>query len=442
MFSVTVWAGDWVGADGSSVLSVFLVDVRFLALFAGNVVFFLLVVASTSAASDGAVGVGLVSKLPATVALDKADLFNPFREEAGGVEEDEWVLGEGSEVVLLGVWDAEADIAMFLVRDSVSVGPGWAFEEDDVFKDGVGLSDLMFQFLWGDLGEMAWNYTGVFVGGRVSFGDPSLGWDVSDDNSGPFGGFDEDGFGAASCNNPENRVPGFLNLRVHRVVCEEDGEVECGCPLSGVRFDVQGRAGAVDLTDHDLNRHLCSPVWLFVFVEFDHVSLSIVASAFDRLFRHWGHEAGSWDVVVLQLGGSDLRFGGSGSSSERDLFGFAGVTGRGSSSGGFNPRILDLGDGGIDCTLFTLILRSFPWGGRVLRPWCELGCVDSSRWVDGCLCRVQNISLMVNDLPFKFLGPPAPNLEVSWGCVWELVGFPRSEVVLEGPPYHWGQGVT
>ena len=31
-----------------------------------------------------------------------------------------------------------------------------------------------------------------------------------------------------------------------------DSKVECGCPLSGVRLDVQGRAGAVDLADHDL----------------------------------------------------------------------------------------------------------------------------------------------------------------------------------------------
>ena len=94
-------------------------------------------VASTSAASDRAIGVGLVSKLPATVALDETDLFDPFREEAGGVEQDEWVSSEGSEVVLLGVWDAEADVAVFVVGDSVPVGPGRAFEEDDVFKDGM-----------------------------------------------------------------------------------------------------------------------------------------------------------------------------------------------------------------------------------------------------------------------------------------------------------------
>ena len=102
-----------------------------------------LVVASASAASDGAVGVGLVSKFPTLVTLDKTDLLNPLGEEAGGVEEDEWVLGEGSEVALLRVRDAEANVAALLVGDSILVGPCWAFEEDDVLEDWVGLSDLM-----------------------------------------------------------------------------------------------------------------------------------------------------------------------------------------------------------------------------------------------------------------------------------------------------------
>ena len=396
--------------------------------------FLLLVVASASAALDGAVGVCFVSKFPASVALDEVDLLNPFGEEAGGVEEDEWVSSEGSEVVLFGVWDAEAYVAALVVGDSVSVGPGWAFEEDNVLKDGMGCSDLVFQFFWGDLGEVSWDHTGVLVWGCVGLRDPSLGWDVADDNSGPLRGLDEDGFGAAPCNSPEDSVPGLLDLGVHRVVREEDGKIESGCPFSRVCLDVQGGAGAVDLTDHDLYRHLRSPGWLFIFVEFDHVPLSIVSSAFDRLFWHGRHEAGSWDVVVLRLGGSDLWFGGSGSGSERDLLGFVGIAGRGPSLGGLDPRIFDFSERGIDRTLFTLVLCSFLWGGRVLRPWCKLGCVDSSRWVDGRLCRVQNVSLVVNDLPFKFLGPSTSNLEVSWGCVWELVGFPRSEVVLEGPP--------
>ena len=320
-------------------------------------------VASTSAALDGAVGVGFVSKFPATVALNETDLFNPFREEAGGVEEDKRVSGEGSEVVLLGVWDAEADVAVFLVGDSISVGPGRAFKEDDVLKDRMGCSDFLFQFLLGDFGEMPRNHTSVFVGGCVGFGDPSLGWDVADDDSGPLCGFDEDGSGAAPCDSPEDGVPGLLDLGVHRVVRKEDGKVASWCPLSRVRFDVQGGAGAVDLANYNLYRHLCSLVGFFVFVEFDHVPLSIVASAFDRLFRHGCHETGSRDVVVLWLGGGDLWFGGSSCGGERDLFGFGGIAGRGSSSGGFDPRILDFGDGGIDCSLFSLILRSLFGGG-------------------------------------------------------------------------------
>ena len=199
---------------------------------------FFLVVASTSAASDGAVGVGLVSKSPASVTLDKADLLNPFGEEAGSVEEDEWVLGEGSEVVLLRIGDTEANVAALLFGNSVLVGPGRALKEDNVLKDWVGLMDLMFQFFWGDFGESTRKYPGIFIRDCIFISDPVLGWDVADDNSGLFCGLNEDGLGASPCDNPEDCFPCFLDLGVHRVVGEEDGKVECGCPLSRVCLDV------------------------------------------------------------------------------------------------------------------------------------------------------------------------------------------------------------
>ena len=42
---------------------------------------------------------------------------------------------------------------------------------------------------------------------------------------------------------------------------------------------------------------------------------------------------------------------------------------------------------------------------------------------------------MVDDLPFELLCPPTSNFEISWRCVWELVGFSQSKVVLEGSFY-------
>ena len=148
-----------------------------------------------------------------------------------------------------------------------------------------------------------------------------MGWDITDDDSGPFRGFDEDGLGATPCDDSKNCVPGLFNLGTHRVMGEEDGKVECRCPLSRVCLDVQGRAGAVDLADHDLYRHLCSPVRFLVFVELDHVSSSIVASVFDQLFWHWCHETGGQDVVVFWLRGGDLWFRGGGYLRKGDLFG-------------------------------------------------------------------------------------------------------------------------
>ena len=63
---VAVGAGDGVVADGESLLPVLLVDVRFLALLAGFVVFSFIMGASASLASDGAVRVNFVTEFPAT----------------------------------------------------------------------------------------------------------------------------------------------------------------------------------------------------------------------------------------------------------------------------------------------------------------------------------------------------------------------------------------
>ena len=42
---------------------------------------------------------------------------------------------------------------------------------------------------------------------------------------------------------------------------------------------------------------------------------------------------------------------------------------------------------------------------------------------------------MVDDLPFELFRPSTSNLEISRRCIWELVGFPWSEVKLEGSFY-------
>ena len=81
-------------------------------------------------------------------------------------------------------------------------------------------------------------------------------------------------------------------------------------------------ASTVDFTDNCLDGHGRSGEGLLVLVEFDHVSLAVVAGALRLLFGHGAHESGGGNIVVFRLGGGDLRLGGGGGSGEGDLFGF------------------------------------------------------------------------------------------------------------------------
>ena len=87
--SIAVGTGDGVITDGEAFLSVFLVDIRFFALLAGDMVVSFFVSSSTTAALDRAVGVNFVAELPASGALDEVDFLNPLSAEVGCVEEED-----------------------------------------------------------------------------------------------------------------------------------------------------------------------------------------------------------------------------------------------------------------------------------------------------------------------------------------------------------------
>ena len=130
---VAVGAGDGVVTDSESLLPVFLVDVGFLAFFAGFVVFGFIMGASASSASDGAVRVNFVAEFPAAWALGEFDFFDPLGACAGGMEEEEGVASESLEVGFVWVGDAEADVSFGASWDAVAVGPVWAFEDGCLF---------------------------------------------------------------------------------------------------------------------------------------------------------------------------------------------------------------------------------------------------------------------------------------------------------------------
>ena len=296
--SVTVWASNGVLADSEALLTVLLVHVRLLTLFARLVVVVFCVSSTTTVASDRAVGVSFVSEFLATGALDEVDLLDPFGAEAGSVEEK----GAASEFLKMGfVWvrDTEADVAVGCVGNAISVGPGRSFYEYGISKDGVGFTDFIFQFHVGDLDKFAGRCSSVLVCGCVLIGNPFMGGDVLDDNPGPLGGLDEQTFVGSPCKDSKDGVPGLLNLRVDGVVGKEDSEVHCGGPFGRVSLDMELSAGMVDLTDDGLDGHCCSREGFLVLVEFDHVAFAIVAGVFCRLFQHWGHKPRGGDIIVL-----------------------------------------------------------------------------------------------------------------------------------------------
>ena len=433
--SVTVWASNGVLADSEALLTVLLVHVRLLALFARLVVVIFCVSSTTTVASDRAVGVSFVSKFPATGALDEVDLLDPFGAEAGSVEEEKGRAGEFLEMAFVGVGDAEANVATGCVRDAVTVGPGWSFYEYGISKDGVGFSDFFFEFRVSDRYKFSGGGSEVLVNRGILVGDPSLGGDVTYDDPGPFGGFNEQAFGGSLGEDSEDGVAGLFDLGVDGVVGEEDGEVHRGSPFGGVGFDVELAAGAVNLADNSLDGHGRSGEGFLVLVELDHISFAIIAGALRLLFGHGAHEPSGRNVVVFGLRSGDLRLGGGGSGGEGDLFGFAGVTGCRTSFRGFDPRFIHVKGRGFNCALFPFGLRAFFGSVGALGCTCGNVCGDPTGWVDGRLCGVQDVAFVVNDLPLEFLCPPASNFEVGRRSVWEPVGFPWSEVVLEGPLY-------
>ena len=91
----------------------------------------------------------------------------------------------------VGVRDAEVNIASGCVGNAVSVGPGGSFYEYSISKDGVGFIDLVFQFHVSDLDKSARRGSSVLICGGVFISDPFLGGDISDNNSGLLGGFNE-----------------------------------------------------------------------------------------------------------------------------------------------------------------------------------------------------------------------------------------------------------
>ena len=386
--SVAVRAGDGMLADSEALLPVFLIHVGLLALLAGLVVVVFWVSSSASSASDRAVGVGFVSEFPTAGTLDEVDFFYPLGAEAGSVEEEEGRASEFLEVGLIRVRDTEANVATGCVWDAVTVGPGWSFYEHGISKYGVGLADLFLELCVSDRHELSGRGSKVFIDWGVLVSHPSLGGDVSYDDSGPLGGLDEQTFGGSLGEDSEDGVTGLFDLGVDRVVGEENGEVHCGSPFCRVGLDVELTAGTVDLANDSLDGHGRSGEGFLVLVEFDHIPFTIVAGALRLLFGHGAHEPSGGNIIVFGLRSSDLWFGSGGSGGEGDLFWLTGSTGRRSSSGGFSPRVFHFEGRGFDRALFPFGFWGFFRSVTAFGSACELGCGDSSGWVDGCLSGV------------------------------------------------------
>ena len=127
------------------------------------------------------------------------------------------------------------------------------------------------------------------------------------------------------------------------------------------------------------------------------------------------------------MGSSDLGFG----CSKGDLLGLVGVSGRGTSSGGLDPGVLDFGNWGFDSTLFSLVCRGGSDGGTLVFAF-DLH-VGLDRVYRCLLGAADNFFIVVEDFPVKGLGPATGNLSVCWWCQWETVEFAQSKVILKSP---------
>ena len=141
VFLCTIGASQGVFTDGETFESVVVVDVvGFLTEFALLVMIMFVVVSSTEFASDLAVGVYLISELPASGALDEVYLLGPLGDAAGSVEYDERVGCECLDLGLVGVGNGEGDVRFLGVGVWLagSAGPVWSFDEGGVSEEWVG----------------------------------------------------------------------------------------------------------------------------------------------------------------------------------------------------------------------------------------------------------------------------------------------------------------
>ena len=156
--------------------------------------FSLEVSSSAPSASGGAVRVGLVSVLPASLTLDEFDLLRPSCAVAGGVEEEEGSSDESLDTFIVRIGDGKGDVSerRFWGGHTTFISPVRSFHEDGRREEGVGGAESVFHVGFGDWDESTVGEFKTLRGAGGGFCDPSLDRDTSDHNVGPFHGFHED----------------------------------------------------------------------------------------------------------------------------------------------------------------------------------------------------------------------------------------------------------
>ena len=417
-----VGAGDGVGAGGLAVLPGLMVDVVLGALHALLAVVFLCVVASALAAADLAGGVDLVAVFPAPRALDHVDLLRPPVHSALGVEEGDGPFGEFRDSLLLVVGNGERHVGFGLVvvlGRAGSSSPVWAFHEDRVSEEGVCGAKFGLEVALGDRDKVSVGGTGVLVSDSALVCNPSAFGHISDDDPRPLDCLVERcvWVGVAFADDSEDGGSSFFDLRVDRVVCKVDGEVEELGPLGRIGSDVQVGAGTVDFRYDDLDGHGSPLGGLVTLTNPECVSFSVASWATGLLFGGRRHEAVDRDVVVLVFGG-----GGSGCSLGERLLGGYGPSGILSRSDFCDPWFIDTrGRGGGGCD-GGFAFAFGDWGGS---GFGVRGGVDEddarfgshSGWVDGFLLFAFDLlAFEVHNFPLELAGPSGGDGDLSgWG---------------------------